>query len=211
MTRHASAATPHSKSPTKCGLTRQSSNKHFFSPPVFGTSPPSPRDSRMGTWGLGTMRPAPVYRVKDPKNSTSLRPATSSRLGTKQTDGSLSSAAVREILRSKGQTVRGVPSPELPPPNAWLVWKLSSRATISQEVSLPLELGIMPLRRQSRKANSTNANESDEVKGLVYSIGNMLKSVLDRVQHPRTVKKKDFFDVGEIEFKGAKGPLDVYI
>ncbi|KAL6195260.1 hypothetical protein ACLB2K_030880 [Fragaria x ananassa] len=33
---------------------------------VFETSPPSPRDSRVGTWGLGTMPPTPGYRVKAP-------------------------------------------------------------------------------------------------------------------------------------------------
>ncbi|KAL6222472.1 hypothetical protein ACLB2K_005864 [Fragaria x ananassa] len=27
--------------------------------PVSGTSPPSPRDSRVGTWGLGTIPPTP--------------------------------------------------------------------------------------------------------------------------------------------------------
>ncbi|KAL6197668.1 hypothetical protein ACLB2K_033274 [Fragaria x ananassa] len=31
---------------------------------VSGTSPPSPRDSRVGTWRLGTMPPTPGYRVK---------------------------------------------------------------------------------------------------------------------------------------------------
>ena len=34
--------------------------------------------------------------------------------------------------------------------------------------------------------------------------------MLDRVQQPLSVKKKDVFDVGAIEFKGAKGPLDAY-
>ncbi|KAL6203132.1 hypothetical protein ACLB2K_026835 [Fragaria x ananassa] len=31
----------------------------FLSPANLGTSPPSPRDPRVGTWGLGTMPPAP--------------------------------------------------------------------------------------------------------------------------------------------------------
>ncbi|KAL6191784.1 hypothetical protein ACLB2K_038173 [Fragaria x ananassa] len=68
----------------------------------------------------------------------------------------------------------------------------------------------MPPRRRPRVATSSNANEGVEVKGLVDSIGNMLRGVLDRVQHPRSLKKKDVFDAGEIEFKGAKGPLDAY-
>ncbi|KAL6191707.1 hypothetical protein ACLB2K_038097 [Fragaria x ananassa] len=38
----------------------------------------------------------------------------------------------------------------------------------------------------------------------------MLRGVLDRVQHPRSVKKKDFFDDRAVEFKGANGPLDAY-
>ncbi|KAL6180045.1 hypothetical protein ACLB2K_046714 [Fragaria x ananassa] len=68
----------------------------------------------------------------------------------------------------------------------------------------------MPPRRRPRVATSINANEGDEVRGLVDSIGNMLRGVLDRVQHPRLVKKKDVFDAGAVEFKGAKGPLDAY-
>ncbi|KAL6191777.1 hypothetical protein ACLB2K_038166 [Fragaria x ananassa] len=68
----------------------------------------------------------------------------------------------------------------------------------------------MPPRRQPRVATSTNANEGDEVRGLVDSIGNMLRGFLDRVQHPRSVKKKYVFNAGGIEFKGAKGPLDAY-
>ncbi|KAL6224949.1 hypothetical protein ACLB2K_003803 [Fragaria x ananassa] len=68
----------------------------------------------------------------------------------------------------------------------------------------------MPPRRRPRVATSTNANEGDEIRGLVDSIGSMLRGVLDRVQQPRSVKKKDVFDVGAIEFKGAKGPLDAY-
>ncbi|KAL6136523.1 hypothetical protein ACLB2K_061818 [Fragaria x ananassa] len=38
----------------------------------------------------------------------------------------------------------------------------------------------------------------------------MLRGVLVRVQQPRSVKKKDVFDAGAIEFKGAKGPLDAH-
>ncbi|KAL6211200.1 hypothetical protein ACLB2K_016427 [Fragaria x ananassa] len=38
----------------------------------------------------------------------------------------------------------------------------------------------------------------------------MLRGVLDRVQPPRSVKKGDVADVGAVEFKGAKGPLDAY-
>ena len=68
----------------------------------------------------------------------------------------------------------------------------------------------MPPRHRPRVATLTNANEGDEVRGLVDSIGNMLRDILDRVQHPRSVKKKDVFDAGAIEFKGAKGPLDAY-
>ncbi|KAL6141558.1 hypothetical protein ACLB2K_059846 [Fragaria x ananassa] len=68
----------------------------------------------------------------------------------------------------------------------------------------------MPPRRRPRVASSTNASEGDEVRGLVDSIGSMLRGVLDRVQQPRSVKKKDVFDVGAIEFKGAKGPLDAH-
>ena len=68
----------------------------------------------------------------------------------------------------------------------------------------------MPPRRRPRVASSTNASEGDEVRGLVDSIGSMLRGVLDRVQQPRSVKKKDIFDAGAIEFKGAKGPLDAH-
>ncbi|KAL6126123.1 hypothetical protein ACLB2K_074174 [Fragaria x ananassa] len=68
----------------------------------------------------------------------------------------------------------------------------------------------MPPRRRPRVASSSNASEGDEVRGLVDSIGSMLRGVLDRVQQPRSVKKKDVFDVGAIEFKGAKGPLDAH-
>ena len=68
----------------------------------------------------------------------------------------------------------------------------------------------MPPRRRPRVATSTNANEGDEVRGLVDSIGNMLRSVLEMVQHPRSVKKRVVSDAGAIEFKGAKGPLDAY-
>ena len=45
---------------------------------------------------------------------------------------------------------------------------------------------------------------------MVDSIGSMLRGVLDRVQQSRSVKKKDVFDAGAIEFKGAKGPLDAH-
>ncbi|KAL6176504.1 hypothetical protein ACLB2K_053137 [Fragaria x ananassa] len=38
----------------------------------------------------------------------------------------------------------------------------------------------------------------------------MLRGVLDRVQHPRSVKKRDVSDAGAVEFKGAKGPFDAY-
>ncbi|KAL6128424.1 hypothetical protein ACLB2K_071779 [Fragaria x ananassa] len=68
----------------------------------------------------------------------------------------------------------------------------------------------MPPRRRPRVATSSSANKGNEVRGLVDSIGNMLRGVLDRVQQSRSVKKKDVFDAGAIEFKGAKGPLDVY-
>ncbi|KAL6214825.1 hypothetical protein ACLB2K_014257 [Fragaria x ananassa] len=68
----------------------------------------------------------------------------------------------------------------------------------------------MPPRRRTRVATSSSANEGDEVRGLVDLIGSMLRGVLDMVQQPRSVKKKDVFDAGAIEFKGAKGPLDAY-
>ncbi|KAL6201985.1 hypothetical protein ACLB2K_025696 [Fragaria x ananassa] len=68
----------------------------------------------------------------------------------------------------------------------------------------------MPPRPRPRVATSSSANEGDEIRGLVDSIGNMLRGVLDRVQQPRSVKKNDVFDAGAIEFKGAKGHLDAY-
>ncbi|KAL6191578.1 hypothetical protein ACLB2K_037968 [Fragaria x ananassa] len=68
----------------------------------------------------------------------------------------------------------------------------------------------MPPRRRPRVATSTNANEGYEVRGLADSIGDMLRGVLDRVQYPRYVKKKDVSDARAVEFKGAKGPLDAY-
>ncbi|KAL6212439.1 hypothetical protein ACLB2K_017659 [Fragaria x ananassa] len=68
----------------------------------------------------------------------------------------------------------------------------------------------MPPRRRPRAVTSTNANEGDEVRGLADSIGYMLMGVLDRVQHPRSMKKKDVFDADAVEFKGAKRPLDAY-
>ncbi|KAL6177802.1 hypothetical protein ACLB2K_049324 [Fragaria x ananassa] len=68
----------------------------------------------------------------------------------------------------------------------------------------------MPPRRRPRVATSSNANEGDDVRGLVDSIGNMLRGDLDRVQHPRFVRKRDVSDAGAVEFKGAKGPLDAY-
>ncbi|KAL6223381.1 hypothetical protein ACLB2K_006768 [Fragaria x ananassa] len=68
----------------------------------------------------------------------------------------------------------------------------------------------MPPRRRPRVATLSNANEGDEVRGLADSIRDMLRGVLDRVHHPRSVKKKDVFDAGAVEFKGAKGPLDAY-
>ncbi|KAL6196226.1 hypothetical protein ACLB2K_031841 [Fragaria x ananassa] len=68
----------------------------------------------------------------------------------------------------------------------------------------------MPPRHRPRVDSSTNASEGVEVRGLVDLIGSMLRGVLDRVQQPRSVKKKDVFDAGAIEFKGAKGPLDAH-
>ncbi|KAL6195704.1 hypothetical protein ACLB2K_031322 [Fragaria x ananassa] len=68
----------------------------------------------------------------------------------------------------------------------------------------------MPPRRRPRVATSTNANEGEEVRGLADSIGAMLRGVLDRVQPPRSVKKRDVADAGAVEFKGVKGPLDAY-
>ncbi|KAL6189140.1 hypothetical protein ACLB2K_040530 [Fragaria x ananassa] len=68
----------------------------------------------------------------------------------------------------------------------------------------------MPPGRRPRVATSTNANEGEEVRGLADSIGTMLRGVLDRVQPPRSVKKRDVADQGAVEFKGAKGPLDAY-
>ncbi|KAL6194416.1 hypothetical protein ACLB2K_035500 [Fragaria x ananassa] len=38
----------------------------------------------------------------------------------------------------------------------------------------------------------------------------MLRGVLDRVQNPQTIKKKEVGEAGAIEFKGANGPLDAY-
>ncbi|KAL6195682.1 hypothetical protein ACLB2K_031300 [Fragaria x ananassa] len=70
--------------------------------------------------------------------------------------------------------------------------------------------GTMPPRRRPRVAYSTNANEGEEVRGLGDSIGAMLRGVLDRVQPPRSVKKRDVADAGAVEFKGAKGPFDAY-
>ncbi|KAL6125117.1 hypothetical protein ACLB2K_077625 [Fragaria x ananassa] len=66
----------------------------------------------------------------------------------------------------------------------------------------------MPPRRRPRVATSSNANEGDIVRGLVDSIGDMLRGDLDRVQHPRFVRKRDVSDARAVEFKGAKGPLD---
>ncbi|KAL6210834.1 hypothetical protein ACLB2K_016066 [Fragaria x ananassa] len=71
-------------------------------------------------------------------------------------------------------------------------------------------MGTMPPRRRPRVATSTNANEGEEVRGLADSIGAMLRCVMDRVQPPRFVKKRDVADAGAVEFKGAKGPLDAY-
>ncbi|KAL6189190.1 hypothetical protein ACLB2K_040580 [Fragaria x ananassa] len=68
----------------------------------------------------------------------------------------------------------------------------------------------MPPRHRPHVATSNNANEGDEVRGLVDSIRDMLRGVLDRFQHPQSVKKKDVFDAGAIEFKGAKGLLYAY-
>ncbi|KAL6140932.1 hypothetical protein ACLB2K_059224 [Fragaria x ananassa] len=39
----------------------------------------------------------------------------------------------------------------------------------------------------------------------------MLRCVMDRVQNPRTIKKKEVSEAGAIEFRGAKGPLDAYV
>ncbi|KAL6189166.1 hypothetical protein ACLB2K_040556 [Fragaria x ananassa] len=55
--------------------------------------------------------------------------------------------------------------------------------------------GTMPPRRRPRVASSTNANEGGEVRGLADSIWAMLRGVLDRVQPPRSVKKRDVADV----------------
>ena len=70
----------------------------------------------------------------------------------------------------------------------------------------------MPPRRprQPRVATSTNADEGNEVRGLVDDIGNMLRDVMDRAPRPPTVKRREVFEAGAREFKGAKGPLDAY-
>ncbi|KAL6195738.1 hypothetical protein ACLB2K_031356 [Fragaria x ananassa] len=70
--------------------------------------------------------------------------------------------------------------------------------------------GTMPPRCRPRVASSSNANEGDNVRGLVDFIGDMLRGALDRVQHPRSVWKRDVSDAGAVEFMGAKGPLDAY-
>ena len=67
-------------------------------------------------------------------------------------------------------------------------------------------LGTMPPRRRPRVASSTNANEGEEVRGLADSIGAMLRGVLDRVQPPRSVKKRDVVDAGAVEFKCQDPP-----
>ncbi|KAL6129917.1 hypothetical protein ACLB2K_068299 [Fragaria x ananassa] len=50
----------------------------------------------------------------------------------------------------------------------------------------------MPPRRprQPRVATSTNANDGNEVRGLVDDLGNMLRDVIDRASHPHTVKRE---------------------
>ncbi|KAL6189183.1 hypothetical protein ACLB2K_040573 [Fragaria x ananassa] len=68
----------------------------------------------------------------------------------------------------------------------------------------------MSHRRRPRVTTSTNASEGEEVRGLVDSLGAMLRGVLDRVQPSRCVKKRDVADARAVEFKGAKGPLDAY-
>ena len=70
----------------------------------------------------------------------------------------------------------------------------------------------MPPRRprQPRVATSTNADEGNEVRGLVDDIGNMLRDVMDRAPQPHTVKRREVYEAGAREFKGAKGPLDAY-
>ncbi|KAL6219686.1 hypothetical protein ACLB2K_007445 [Fragaria x ananassa] len=68
----------------------------------------------------------------------------------------------------------------------------------------------MPPRRprQPRVANSTNADEGNEVRGLVDDIGNMLRDVMDRAPQPHTIKRREVYKAGAREFKGAKGRLD---
>ena len=70
----------------------------------------------------------------------------------------------------------------------------------------------MPPRRprQTRVATSTNADEGHEVRGLVYDIGNLLGDVMDRAPQPHAVKKREVYEAGAREFKGAKGPLDAH-
>ncbi|KAL6225574.1 hypothetical protein ACLB2K_004423 [Fragaria x ananassa] len=70
----------------------------------------------------------------------------------------------------------------------------------------------MPPRhpRQPCVAISTDADEGNEVRGLVDGIGNMLRDVMDRAPQPHTVKRREVYEAGAREFKGAKGPLDAY-
>ncbi|KAL6141425.1 hypothetical protein ACLB2K_059713 [Fragaria x ananassa] len=70
----------------------------------------------------------------------------------------------------------------------------------------------MPPRRprQPRVATSTNADEGNEVRGLVDDIGNMLRDVMDRAPQSHTIKRREAYEAGAREFKGAKGPLDAY-
>ena len=70
----------------------------------------------------------------------------------------------------------------------------------------------MPPRRprQPRVATSINVDEGNEVRGLVDDIGNMLRDVMDRAPQPHTVKRREVYEAGAREFKGAKGPLDAY-
>ncbi|KAL6185109.1 hypothetical protein ACLB2K_041244 [Fragaria x ananassa] len=70
----------------------------------------------------------------------------------------------------------------------------------------------MPPRRprQPRVATSTNADEGNEVRGLVDDIGNMLREVMDRAPQPYSIKRREVFEAGAREFKGAKRPLDAY-
>lgn len=51
----------------------------------------------------------------------------------------------------------------------------------------------MSPRGRPHVATSSNANEGDDVRGLVDSIEDMLRGALDRVQHLRSVSSRVMF------------------